>query len=142
MNAEQVLWSMLFLVVLLTAYGAQVGGDSSRSAIQGLTAPLPSIQSLYTNAHNCNWFDIACNAAQGVQATENIAAAIAYPFIVIFTLFSRVANFGNAIVNIVVGPGNTLAAVPFLIYPVLGLTLIVGFEVLRWIRGNASAGTM
>ena len=91
----------------------------------------------------CNIIDVFCNAGNVAQATAEVALAIEYPAILLFTILNRVAGFLQIVTAVLFGTESSLVVVPFLDIAVLGILILpAAYELFRMARGNASAGTL
>ena len=143
---EKVTFDFGILSILLLAYGSAVTGSNPLTTINNLFAPFPSFQtvvsSLTPGTSKCAAWDFTCQASNGVAtATGYVGAVIAYPNILIWGVIGRIQGFASSVTNVIFGPANGLASVPYIPFVIAILLLMAGYEIFRMLRGNASAGT-
>jgi hypothetical protein len=140
MGLEKTLMVFGIFAMLLTAYGASTAGLDLVGSLNGIFAPVSPPAILFQNPKGCSFFDVACNAANVAQATEQVAVAIEYPGILIFTLVGRTIAFVTLINTALFGTLATSATVPFLELFELIILLGAAIEVYELAHPNKSRG--
>lgn len=142
-SLERTTITLTLLTILLTSYGVSIGGVPAQQALNGIFGPWPSLAGVFPPLKGCNIIDVFCNAGNVAQATAEVALAIEYPAILLFTILNRVAGFLQIVTAVLFGTESSLVVVPFLDIAVLGILILpAAYELFRMARGNASAGTL
>lgn len=138
MGLEQTLLVVGIFAMLLTAFGASTAGLDLQSSLNSIFAPINPPSVLFQNQKGCSFFDVACNAANVGLATEQVAVALEYPGILIFTLVGRSIAFVTLINQALFGPLAASQTVPFLEFFELIVLLGAAVEVYELAHPNKS----
>lgn len=126
--------------MLLIAYGASAAGINLQSSLNSIFSPVSAPSVLFQNPKGCSFFDVGCNAANVALATEQVAVALEYPGILIFTLVGRTVAFITLINTTLFGALAASNAVPFLELFELLILLGAAVEVYELAHPNKSRG--
>lgn len=138
MGLEQTLLIFGLFAMMLTAYGASVAGVDLTTSFNAVFAPISPPSVLFQNQKGCSFFDVACNAANVALATEQVAVALEYPGILIFTLVGRTVAFIGVLNTALFGTVASSATVPFLEFFEVVVLLGAAVEVYELAHPNKS----
>lgn len=127
----------LIFVMLVSAFGVGVGGSNIQASLNNIFAPVVAPGVLFQQPKGCSIWDVGCNAANVALATEQVAVALEYPGIIVFTIIGRISSFVGLITSLFFGSANVAQAVPFLPFVEVAILLIVAVEVFKLARGNS-----
>jgi hypothetical protein len=144
-KAEDVIMFLVIFSILTIAYGATNNQPPFQSVFNEITGPFPTFQQtvdqLVGSQPKCSPTDFWCSLQNNANAGfADVAAVIAYPGVLFASVFNRFTSFGQLVSFTVGTPLSEAVVVPFVGIFMVGLFLYVGFEIVRILRGNSTAG--
>lgn len=141
-SADNLLFDFAIFLAMAVPFGIATGATNVQASLNTIFGPWPTFQQLFSQlsgpAHSCGSLDFGCQASAGIaQATAFAGAVIGYPGGLFLSLLSRISAFGNLGVQLTFGPTASLQSIPGAGLVVVGLIVIIAFELFRMFRGSS-----